>query len=69
MYFLVMIMSKICTFFIVASPFLTGMNSTMKTNLGKLFSELLRYYYFDRCIGISKHMMSFDLFTCNEIVP
>eukprot|EP00268_Persea_americana_P033770 TRINITY_DN33405_c0_g1_i1.p1 TRINITY_DN33405_c0_g1~~TRINITY_DN33405_c0_g1_i1.p1 ORF type:complete len:304 (+),score=55.36 TRINITY_DN33405_c0_g1_i1:42-914(+) len=29
------------------SIFLVGMNSTMKTNLGKLLSEVLRYYYFD----------------------
>uniref|UniRef100_A0A5B6ZHP8 Inactive shikimate kinase like 1, chloroplastic n=2 Tax=Davidia involucrata TaxID=16924 RepID=A0A5B6ZHP8_DAVIN len=29
------------------SIFLVGINSTMKTSLGKLLSEALRYYYFD----------------------
>ncbi|OVA09631.1 Shikimate kinase/Threonine synthase-like 1 [Macleaya cordata] len=29
------------------SIFLVGMNSTMKTNLGKLLADSLRYYYFD----------------------
>ncbi|KAF8400026.1 hypothetical protein HHK36_015900 [Tetracentron sinense] len=29
------------------SVFLVGMNSTMKTSLGKLLADVLRYYYFD----------------------
>lgn len=63
-HFLFWSLGKICTIFTVANPLLTGMNSTMKTNLGKLLSEVLRYYYFDRWIGISK----FHMYTYNEII-
>ncbi|KAK9272463.1 hypothetical protein L1049_002836 [Liquidambar formosana] len=36
------------------SIFLVGMNSTMKTSLGKLLADALRYYYFDSDILVEE---------------
>ena len=44
-----------------------GMNSTIKTNVGKLLADALRYYHFDRFVRLIVESLEEDLVAVDMI--